>query len=190
MLTVKLSIDDGKGKKANLEITEANDLNKLIIIQNVFNLFGVGTDVMEMTNDYRKFGAGYSKFFNQVDPIEPNKDNLKTIDIEQQLTESYENNKDELESTYKETNDDNVPEYVRTGIKIKDETTKLYRCRYECYACYFKGSMYIYPNSKSIRCIKCSHILEVNSAHPDGFPNQDSFNNFFRAGDFKDKYLF
>ncbi|MEC0209715.1 hypothetical protein P4H70_12315 [Paenibacillus ehimensis] len=189
MLKVRISIDDGAGKKAEIELNEADNLSKLVIIQNVFQLFGIDSDIMEMAKNYQRIGEAYSAFFNQIEPIEPTKINKIELDkneIKDKLIQGFTENKEELECTYKEINDQ--PEHVRTGIKIREDGTKLYRLRYACYACYFKNSFYIYPNSKVIRCKRCDHPLEVLPAHPDGFPNKDSFNNFFRAGDYADWY--
>ncbi|GAA4878944.1 hypothetical protein GCM10023310_68800 [Paenibacillus vulneris] len=190
MLKVKISIEDDSGKKAELEISEADNLNKLVIIQNVFNLFGIDTDVLDMVSTFNKAGKAYSTFFNEVKPIEDlelKKDQINKNEIKEKLIKGFTENKEELESTYLNKNDTNVPEYVRTGIKIKDDGTELYRLRYECNACFYKTSFYIYPNTKSVRCMKCQHSLEVKSAHPKGFPHQDNFGNFFIAGDFKDR---
>lgn len=193
MLNVKISIDDNKGKKVEVEISEADNLSKLVIIQNVFNLFGISTDVMEMTKMYNKAGKAYSDFFNQVNPIEVTEKKAGTLDtkvdpelIKQQLTEGLTTNKDELEATYKEKNDNNVPEFVRTGIKIDPDGVKRYRCHYKCTACWNRGNHFIFVNSTSTWCHRCQHELVVQPAHPEGFPNKDSFGNFFSAGEFRD----
>ena len=185
-MKVKISIDDENGRKAEIEINEADNLSKLIIIQNVFNLFGIDTDILEMTKTFNKIGKAYSEFFNQVDPIEPSKEELerKSNLIKQQMLDGLTLNKEELVNTYQVTDDQ--PEFIRTGIKIKEDDKKLYRCHYKCPACWNRGTHYIYEWSKKTFCHRCQHEMEVYPAHPEGFPHQDSFGNFFRAGDFKD----
>lgn len=187
LLRVKIEIEDTCGKKASLEISESDQLSNLIIISKVFELFGINTDVFEMTKTYKQIGEAYSSFFNQVDPIEqPSTNELETksIGTRKKLIEGLTKNKEELENTYKSTDD--VPEFVKTGIKVREDGAKLYRCFYKCFACYNKGSRYIWEFSRTTFCHRCQHELLVYPAHPEGFPNQDSFGNFFRAGDFKD----
>lgn len=187
MLSVKIEINDGKGKSAKLEINESDQLSNLVIISKVFELFGINTDVFEMVDTYNKIGEAYSSFFNQVNPIEPpSKDELelKATDAKNKLIEGLTLNKEELETAYKTTEDQ--PDYIRTGIKIREDGIKLYRCHYKCIACYNRGTHYIYEYSKYTYCHRCQHELLVYPAHPEGFPNRDTFGNFFRAGDFKD----
>ncbi|ALS22092.1 hypothetical protein [Paenibacillus naphthalenovorans] len=191
MLNVKISINDGKGKEAEIEINEADSLSKLVIIDKVFRLFGIESDVFEMVDTYSKIGDAYSNFFNEVKPIEPqriDKTEIEKNEIKEQLIKGLTENKEELESTYKETNDQ--PDYLITGIKIgQHDGKKRYKLRYECYACYFKGTHYVYESSKKTWCHKCRHELTIYPAHPEGFPNRDSFGNYFRAGEYQDMNL-
>lgn len=190
MLKVKITIEDND-KHAEIELSETDNLSKLVIIQNVFNLFGISTDVLEMVSTFNKAGEAYNSFFEQVKSIEPtiNSKDLesKSEQIKKQMIEGLTANKIELENTYKKTDDQ--PDFVITGIKIREDGTKLYRCRYLCVACWQRGTHYIYAESKHTWCHSCQHNMPVYPAHPDGFPNQDTFGNFFRAGDYKDRNL-
>ncbi len=185
-LTVKINIKDEKGKEAELEIREADNLSKLVIIQNVFSLFGIDTDVFEMTKTYEQIGKAYSSFFNNLSPVE-NVSKEKVVhmseEIKQNLIEGLQQTED-LKEVYQATNDQ--PEWVATGIKIDEDGTKRYRCRYQCPICYHKGSHYIYDSSKETWCHSCRMRMKVSPAHPEGFPNTDTHNNFFRSGDYKD----
>lgn len=188
-IKVKISIED-KGRKADISIEEADNLSKLVIIDKVFRLFGVDTDIFSIVDEYNRIGKMYSSFFSEVNPIEitPETSTDKN-DIKEKLIQGLTENEDELKVTYETIDDNAPPEHIKTGVKIKDDKTKLYRLRYICPACYLKSSMYIYPNSKTIKCYQCHHELDVFSAHPNEFPNHDSFNNYFRAGDYKDRNL-
>lgn len=191
MLSVKIELKDEKsGKRAEIHLRESNNLEKLIIIQNVFRLFGIDTDVIDMAKTYNEIGKAYEAFFKEVNPIEPTPsekiDSKKEI-IKNQLIKGLITEREILDDTYKSVDDQ--PEYLRTGIKIKDDGTKLYQCFYKCYACLNKGKHFIYKDSETTYCHNCQHILKVNPAHPNGFPNRDTFGNFFRAGDFKDNNL-
>ncbi|GMX64609.1 hypothetical protein Elgi_38780 [Paenibacillus elgii] len=193
MLKVKISIDDGAGKKADIEINETDNLSKLVIVDKVFRLFGIESDVFEMVTEYDKIGKMYSSFFNEISPIEPEKlqkKNVNVNEIKEQLILGLNENKDELESTYKETK--STPEFMITGIKIeKDGVTKRYQLRYECPACFNRGTYYVFNHSKKTWCHRCQHEMDVLPATPNGFDgkSRDNFGNFFRAGEYRDMNL-
>jgi DNA-directed RNA polymerase subunit RPC12/RpoP len=188
MLNVKITIDDGKGKKAEVNLSETDNLSKLVIIQNVFNLFDIKNDVLEMVQEYNRIGKAYSSFFNKIETDEIQSSNeeteIKNDEIRQQMIHGLTLDKEELESTYKSTEDQ--PDFVTTGIKIRPDGTKLYRLHYKCNACWNTGTHYVFENSATTWCHKCQHKLFVYPATSEPFPARDTFGNFFRAGDFKD----
>lgn len=185
MLNVKISIEEN-GKKAEICLSEADNLSKLVIIQNVFNLFGIDTDVLEMTKMFNNVGKAYSDFFNQVNPIETTKDEIETKseDIRNQLIEGLTIHKDELEETYHATTDQ--PDFVYSGIKIRPDGTKTYKLHYKCEACWNTGNHYVYETSKVTWCHRCQHEMKVIPATPQGFGFRDTFGNYFVAGEFRD----
>lgn len=190
MLNVKITIDNGNGKQAEIQLNEADNLAKLVIIQNVFSLFGIEKDLVEQVKMFDNAAKAYSEFFNETNSIEPNWNEVKeedSIDIKQKLIDSYEENREELEATYKETND---PTDLRvTGIKVRDGK-QLYQLRYSCPACWNKGTHFVHLNSKMTWCHRCHHEFKIYPAHPSGDISQrDSFGNFFRAGEYKDMRL-
>jgi DNA-directed RNA polymerase subunit RPC12/RpoP len=75
------------------------------------------------------------------------------------------------------------PEHWDTGIKVGDDGTKLYRAFYKCPECGEHGKRYIPEDYTWIRCHHCEHQMTVEPATSEPFPAQDSFGNFFRAGD-------
>lgn len=190
LLSVKISIKDGD-RQAELEITEADNLSKLVIIQNVFNLFGIDKDIFETVSTMEKIGRVYSDFFDSVNPIENVKKEaveVKSEEIREKMIEGLK--QPELIEVYKTTSDQ--PEWVTTGIKIGENGNKRYRCRYHCTVCNHRGSHYIYEDSKETWCHSCRTKLKVSPAHPEGFRkedgsmNHDTYTNFFRAGEYKD----
>lgn len=187
LLNVKISIDDGKGKSAELTISESDNLAKLVIIQNVFNLFGIEKDLMDQVKTFDKAAQAYSQFFNETNPIEPdwNEEKEATTDIKQKLIESYEENKDELDATYKETKD---LEYIQTGIKISEDGLKRYKLHYICSSCNHRGVHYVFEYSKDTWCHSCKYMMQIYPAHPE-LMERDSRGNFFRAGEYKDYKL-
>jgi ribosomal protein L37AE/L43A len=85
----------------------------------------------------------------------------------------------------KKSDDEDVPEHWHTGIKIDDDGTKRYRCRYECPSCGDKGKRYISLGTESIQCRACEKELKVVAAtgmwDPTGVPVRDSWGNYFMA---------
>lgn len=182
-MKVKITIDDGNGKKAELEINNADKTTQSVLIHNVFELFGINTDFTEREQKMSKIEKAYSQFFDEVNPIETEKETKDTEEIKEQMIKGFENNVEELAATYKEQNDQ--PDFVRTGIKVRNNKN-YYRLHYRCYACYDKNSLYIPNDTKYVWCRRCNQQLDVQLATNDPFPARDSFGNFFVAGDFRD----
>lgn len=185
MLKVKITLEDN-GKKAELEIEEVDNLSKLVIIQSVFNLFGVDANVVEMTSTYQKIGEAYKNFFESVSPVE----NRNIIDVEtntneirDELTNGLIQQHEEENAVHKED-----PEWFITGVKDRD-SKKTYKTFYRCPVCYDKATRYVPDTATKTWCLRCGYEMKVSSAHPKGFPNRDSFGNFMRAGDWYDYSL-
>lgn len=195
-LTVRISIKDDKGKEAEIELKETDKLSKLVIVQNVFNLFGIEKDIFEQVKEFERIGKAYSSFFEKMSR-EDEREQLQKEDTEltvstehirEEMIDGYQRSSTELKETY-ETNEE-VPEWIKTGIKIDEDERKRYRCRYHCVICNNKGTHYIYEGSSEIRCHSCKMDMPVKPAHPEGFPNQDTHGNFYRAGEYRDWKLF
>ena len=185
-LTVKINIKDDKGKEAELEIKETDNLSKLVIIQNVFNLFGIERVILEQVNEFEKIGKAYSNFFekmNQQEKVTREKNVHASEDIKKQMIQGLQQT-EELKQVYEAVDDQ--PEWVRTGVKVDSDGRKRYRCRYHCVICNHKGKHYIFEGSVDIKCHSCRKAMPVSSAHPEGFPNQDTHGNFYRAGEYQD----
>lgn len=186
-LTVKISIKDDKGKEAELEINETDNLSKLVIIQNVFNLFGIEKDILDQTKEFEKIGKAYSQFFEKVKPLEVSAEAdeavQKSDDIINKMIEGF-GNAEELKQVYCATEE--VPEFVLTGLKVDDDGRKRYRCRYHCVICNNRATHYIFEASTEIKCHSCRMPMPVKAAHPEGFPNRDTKGNFYRAGEYQD----
>jgi hypothetical protein len=184
-LTVKISIKDDKGKEAEIELKETDNLSKLVIIQNVFNLFGIDKDILEQTREFEKIGKAYSNFFEKMEQVAeksiPNVHNHE--EIKEKMIEGLQET-EELKEVYKAVDDQ--PEWVRTGIKIDPDGRKRYRCRYHCVICNYRETHYIFEASTEIKCHSCRMPMPVKAAHPDGFPAQDTHGNFYRAGEYQD----
>lgn len=185
-LTVKINIKDDKGKEAEIEIKETDNLAKLVIIQNVFNLFGIEKDILEQTREFEKIGKAYSAFFDKIEQLEEKAEEAivhNSEEIKEKMIEGLQET-EELKEVYKAIDDQ--PEWVRTGIKVDPDGRKRYRCRYHCYICNQKGTHYIYEASTEVKCHSCRMHMPVKAAHPDGFPAKDTHGNFYRAGEYQD----
>lgn len=71
-----------------------------------------------------------------------------------------------------------------TGVKVGADNVKRYQLYYTCNnsRCRNKGKRYITPQTTEVFCHECATKLKVRPATSQGFPQQDSFNNFFIAG--------
>lgn len=76
-----------------------------------------------------------------------------------------------------------APTHWKTGIKYDDEGTPRYRTRYECCMCGNRGNQYEYKENKFTKCHNCNAKLKIVPATKTGFPERDSFGNFYVAND-------
>ncbi|RXZ77929.1 hypothetical protein EBB07_28115 [Paenibacillaceae bacterium] len=200
MLNVKIQITDvSKGLNSEIELSEADNLSKLVIIQNVFKLFGVDNNIMDTVNTFNNAGKAYKSFFEKVKPIEPIEPVVKDNKIiATDLKESLIKNHESLKNTYKSKDDS--PDYYRTGIKVDSNSSPRYKLRYKCDKCHDNGIHYVYANSKFTWCHSCDHKLIVKPAIPKYHRTvvkqeeinesyRDSLGNFFIAGNYRDTSL-
>lgn len=78
--------------------------------------------------------------------------------------------------------------YQDTGIKYKRKNgdwQPTYRLRYVCTnpTCNNKGTHFVPEGTKTVKCHNCKERMDVREATSIGFPNKDSYNNFYHAGD-------
>ncbi|QOS99957.1 hypothetical protein JNUCC42_04165 [Brevibacterium sp. JNUCC-42] len=190
-LIVKISIKDNKGKEAEIELQETDNLSKLVIVQNVVNLFGIDKDILETVNEFEKIGKAYSHFF---DNMKQEEDQTEEKQIKEKSVHKNEEIREKMIEGFQEINSVNTLDqepvvnsnFHETGIKIDADGRNRYRLRYECPICNEKGNHYVFENSVEARCHSCRIMMPVKAAHKDGFPNRDSYGNFYRAGDYHD----
>ncbi|AYB37583.1 hypothetical protein [Brevibacillus laterosporus] len=195
-LIVKISIKDDKGKETELELQETDSLSKLVIVQNVFNLFGIDKDILKTVKEFEKIGKAYSHFFANMKQEEEQTEEkqINSEEIRGQMIKGLQDNNEspviqEDQDNQTNTVPDNVvqvSDYLTTGIKEDSSGTKRYKLRYECPICMNKGVHYVYKNSSETWCHACGVNMQIKAAHKEGFPNRDSFGNFYRAGDYYD----
>jgi hypothetical protein len=77
------------------------------------------------------------------------------------------------------------PEFYKTGIKIDEDGTKRYKCRYTC-GCGKKGNHYIPLKTHEVTCHECDQPLDVwlaaDKVDALGIPVRDGFGNYYIAG--------
>lgn len=191
-LTVKINIKDDKGKEAEIEIKETDNLSKLVIVQNVFNIFGIDKDIFEQVKEFEKIGRVYSSFFNSMNQDEKTREKAhNSEEIREKMIKGFQEI-DEPNGGNTEENEviDDQPVWVKTGIKIDPEGRRRYKCRYHCVICNIRATHYIFEGSAEIKCHSCKAGMPVFSASPEGFPNRDTHGNYYRAGEYQDFKLF
>ncbi|MCY9334088.1 hypothetical protein MOF01_07950 [Bacillus spizizenii] len=72
------------------------------------------------------------------------------------------------------------PEHWETGVKERDGENH-YRTYFECPNCRKTGKRYVTKNTEFVHCRKCDTKLKKVDATEAGFPERDTFGNFFRA---------
>lgn len=71
--SVKVDIETTLGEvkhRSKFTLAESTELERLMVIQNIFQVMGVDNSLTDMIEDYRKVGEAYESFFREVDPIE------------------------------------------------------------------------------------------------------------------------
>lgn len=75
------------------------------------------------------------------------------------------------------------PDYFKTGIQYRDwngEQVPTYKTSYFCPNGH-QGRRYVKEDATFVFCHSCSKRLKIRDAHKDGFPNRDTFGNFYIA---------
>lgn len=205
---VKVSIETKVGEaehKSSFELKDATELERVIIIQNIFKTMGVENDISQMIDDYAKIGKAYHSFFEKVDPIEAPSTELNALvdtdaeegslasKIAEKLqekgvkAETVKYSKSQLADEYDKALQpadevkDSKPEHYITGIR-KDADGDKYQCRTVC-NCGKQQTNYIKKTERNVMCRDCGKQHKVRWAKK-GYLEQDRNNNFFIAGKF------
>jgi hypothetical protein len=170
-MNFSLQIQAGE-KVRKLVVNQVSKENEIAVIEGLLNFLDESLTVAEKA-------PGLSEItlidaYNAVD-LEAAKAERK---IEKSLKVAEEKPQEE------QPNLDNDQNYWETGIKIDDDGTKRYKCRYWC-KCGSKKNRYIKLGTETIKCFDCLIPIDVMPAthnfDGDGVPEQDDFGNFFVA---------
>lgn len=190
-------------KQTELRIPSFDEQNQLAVIQGVFNFFDVPVDFKEMAEVDIKTRRAYASFYNDrpTELTEIGEDialtkpttefSTKTegteeelIQEEEHLQEAYIIKEEEKYIEEPEEKQEEENDYLITGIKIIGGK-KRYRCRYTCPKCDHRSNHYVLENEKTLYCYNCKKKMVVKTATPKPFPTQDTYGNFFIAGNNK-----
>lgn len=82
------------------------------------------------------------------------------------------------------TDNSAIPSHFKTGYKVKDDGTKLFKTRYRCPKCKNAGNHYVPEGTTSVDCHGCQTTMQVKKATPGTQGIQpDKFMNWYVAGD-------
>jgi hypothetical protein len=199
---IKMTLEVTEGeltKRTDLELHEADELQKIQIIHNVFEVFGVNKDLQDIAETYLKIGKAYKSFFEKVEPIEAPSEKLMPLKLtddenpselaqqlqsklqEQQPAIENKYSKGKLAEAYNTALNNEQPEYYTTGIKVENGISK-YKTRLHC-DCGNQVNRYLPKNTKRVACRDCGREHNVRWAKK-GYLERDKNGNFFIAGKF------
>lgn len=70
-LKVKISNEVGEAKQSTeFEMKDATEIERVLIVQNIFKVMGVDTDMSKIIDEYARVGKAYKSFFDDIEPIE------------------------------------------------------------------------------------------------------------------------
>lgn len=177
---MKVSLTVGE-VSMKLDLQEVSELEKLVILNNVFKMMGVKDELSELVGDYIKIGKAYREFYSGIENVEPS--DKKPLDLKLRYPKKDEDEilthvKKELDEHYPEP----YPDYYKSGI-IEEDGKKKYKCRLHC-ECGNNQNLYVETHRKNIDCPNCHKVHQVRNAKNEGFPKRDSWGNYFIAGKF------
>ncbi|WP_128895637.1 hypothetical protein [Longirhabdus pacifica] len=203
---IKLYVKNGD-KEMSLELAEVDEYQKLILIEHVFSIFGVDTELLKSYQEVEKI---YKMFYQDMKPTEDKpsvKGKTKNIDeVRHNMIQSYMEASAEIEKVgEKPSNNNNFSSIQKNqDHALRSDIDKGIRQinglpHYQLfYACpnekcrmerKHKGKQFVPLSTKTVTCSSCNTEMEVSPAHPDGFPKRDTFGNYFVSGLFKDVQL-
>lgn len=106
--------------------------------------------------------------------------NRSSFPIGEQMSEKLEKAKKIAMNQDTSEGSEEGPEHWETGIKERDGENH-YRTYFECPSCRKTGKRYVTKSIDFVHCRKCDTKLKKVDATEAGFPERDTFGNFFRA---------
>lgn len=178
------------GKVADLSLKSASQQDRYQVINLLASLVNVKVEEMNLTiSNTSDHGCKCSPVSQKVS---------KVLETEQKVTEKsvatrklpmIDSNRSQMVSFGEKLQEaiqqkEKEPEFYKTGIKIDEDGTKRYKCRYTC-NCGQKGNHYIPLKTTEVNCFKCEQPLQVSLAAGEvdalRIPVRDSFGNYYIA---------
>jgi hypothetical protein len=177
-----LTVEAG-GKSANLSLKSVNQHDKNQVLNLIAQLFEVELKVV--TLNIVKDDPKPPKIFPNK-PVDVSNESVKPSTSRK--LPLIDSNRSEIVSVGEKLqaalNPNDEPEFYKTGIKIDEDGTKRYKCRYTC-QCGRKGNHYIPLKTPEVWCHDCEEPLEVGLAAGEvdakGIPVRDDFGNYYYA---------
>ncbi|MGN7760474.1 hypothetical protein [Paenibacillus sp. 22594] len=206
MTNLKLTMSQGN-KNASLEIEQANDEQKLTVIERLMRFFGVRqaeevkpsvvqvaapkVELIQKREEHREDRKIQRQPSAVTIPLEPVKQveqsgspkQLPLIGSERTMhTEIRELISENPGKTIPRQEGNGEPEWYKTGIKYRDGEPQ-YKCRVHCKnpECQRKTNAYVPVDQLQIECHDCGTALTIRPAAPKG--ERDGNGNFFIADD-------
>ncbi|MED2737022.1 hypothetical protein [Bacillus toyonensis] len=118
---------------------------------------------------------------DQTDSAEENKN---IIEVPEEVEETKEQNVVEEEQSTDVADRPFPPSIDLLGVKVRKDQTYGYQTYYICPMCKNKGKRFAGQYDKFVFCHTCNFRMHKKDATSVGFPEKDSYGNYFVAGDF------
>jgi hypothetical protein len=197
---VELKVHSGI-KEIHLSLKSASQQDRTHVINFVAGLFDLNTNFVPTKVDLSiskipVHGISGKDIPSNAPRVIPDRNRQRDIEIEKDFKPSVtrklpmiDSNRSEIVSVGEKfqaalNKKEGEPEFYKTGIKVDDDGTKRYKCRYNCH-CGAKGNHYIPLKTVEVNCHECGQPLKVALATGEvdasRVPVRDSFGNYYIA---------
>lgn len=200
-MNIKLKITK-EDTVTELEINNPDEAVKVLLIQNVFNLYGSEVSLDEILNLVSKIGKSYKSFYEEMEQVHKSEEKqiietkeADTQSIREKMINGLTTTSTETAESLPEDNNtemvtepENTTEPLPEGMQMRGDVIH-YRLRYTCPICSYKANHNIPKDVKKVKCHSCTSEMDVEYAHPNSNDDKllpDYKNNFFRAGEYRD----
>ncbi|MEK4983628.1 hypothetical protein [Bacillus sp. FSL K6-6540] len=185
-------------KEAEMKFSDAEEWEKLALIQSMLDFLGVSTSFKDMAEVYFKTSERFKEFLESQSSAQKQSNGTSPLELLYPVSE-FSQPPEPVVSVVSEpipvkplrssSSEGKSKLYYKTGIIRQPNGKPLYKCRYRC-ECGKSTNHYISPDQKTVFCHECQRPMDVVPATPFGIvdPNKnpeiyrDSFGNFFIAG--------
>lgn len=147
------------GKETELSVSNPNDKTEQLLLAGVLSFMDI-----ELSEEFLRVQKMYADFYDGTfNPV------------------LVENNEKVIVEVATDPKDMNDSELFALGMKRNKQDVLIYRCRYICPKCYYKGNHYINSSLKRMSCRKCESDIFVHKT----LASPDEEQTYFYAGNYK-----